>query len=82
MWFGVSGITMASQVLQNTDVSCPALIVVFAVYIDSYLFVFATAILQHSLGVNTSLAICESAIILCLVFYVSTKVRLRQPHNN
>ncbi|KOS22961.1 hypothetical protein ESCO_003616 [Escovopsis weberi] len=47
---------------------------VFAIYLDSYLFVFATAILQHSLGVNTSFAICEAAILLCLLFYVTTKI--------
>ncbi|KAK5997008.1 hypothetical protein PT974_02357 [Cladobotryum mycophilum] len=47
---------------------------VFAIYFDSYLFVFATAILEHSLGVNTNLTICEAAIILCLVFYVTTKL--------
>ncbi|KJZ70545.1 hypothetical protein HIM_10048 [Hirsutella minnesotensis 3608] len=47
---------------------------VFAIYIDSYLFVFATAILQHSVGVNSSLSTCEGAILLCLVCYVTTKV--------
>ncbi|KHN94015.1 uncharacterized protein MAM_08144 [Metarhizium album ARSEF 1941] len=47
--------------------------VVFAIYIDSYLFVFATAILQQSVGVNSSLSTCEGAILLCLACYVSTK---------
>ncbi|ODA75827.1 hypothetical protein RJ55_08649 [Drechmeria coniospora] len=46
---------------------------VFAIYVDSYLFVFATAILQHAIGINMSLATCEGAILLCLVCYVTTK---------
>jgi hypothetical protein len=48
--------------------------VVFAIYIDSYTFVFSTAVLQLAFGVNSSIGFCEGAIILCLVCYVSTKV--------
>jgi hypothetical protein len=48
--------------------------VVFAIYADSFLFVFATAILQFGFGVNTTIYICQSAILLCLVCYVTTKV--------
>lgn len=51
-------------------------IVVFAIYADSFLFVFATAILQFGLGVDTSITVCEAAILLCLVCYVTTKVCL------
>ncbi|UKZ54678.1 hypothetical protein TrVGV298_008490 [Trichoderma virens] len=51
----------------------PVVWLVFAIYIDSYIFVIATAVLQHSLGVNSSYGICEAAIILCLVCYVTTK---------
>ncbi|KAK1597706.1 uncharacterized protein LY79DRAFT_587281 [Colletotrichum navitas] len=47
---------------------------VFAIYTDSYLFVFVTAILQFALGVNTNIKICDGAILLCLVCYVTTKV--------
>ncbi|KAL7923049.1 hypothetical protein ACQKWADRAFT_291086 [Trichoderma austrokoningii] len=47
---------------------------VFAIYIDSYIFVVATAVLQHSLGVNSGSRICEAEIILCLACYVTTKV--------
>ncbi|KND94298.1 hypothetical protein TOPH_01014 [Tolypocladium ophioglossoides CBS 100239] len=46
---------------------------VFAIYTDSYLFVFATAMLQHSFGVNSNLGTCDSAILLCLACYVTTK---------
>ncbi|WYZ37506.1 hypothetical protein EsH8_II_001012 [Colletotrichum jinshuiense] len=47
---------------------------VLLVYIDSYLFVFVTAILQFALGVNTNIQICDGAILLCLVCYLTTKV--------
>ncbi|KAH6688351.1 hypothetical protein F5X68DRAFT_260856 [Plectosphaerella plurivora] len=46
---------------------------VYLIYVDSYLFVFVTAILQFALGVNTSISICDGAILLCLVCYVTTK---------
>lgn len=48
---------------------------VFAIYGDSFLFVFATAILQFGFGVDHSMDACASAILLCLVCYVTTKVR-------
>ncbi len=50
------------------------MIVVFAIYADSFLFVLATAILQFGFGVGYSGAVCESAILLCLICYVTTKV--------
>ncbi|KAK1970329.1 hypothetical protein LY78DRAFT_260618 [Colletotrichum sublineola] len=46
----------------------------FAIYADSYLFVFVTAILQFALGVNRNIRICDGAILLCLVCYITTKV--------
>ncbi|KAJ3473504.1 hypothetical protein NLG97_g10269 [Lecanicillium saksenae] len=54
---------------------------VFAIYCDSYCFVFATAILQHAFGVNRNLIICRGAIILCLVCYVTTKIVSILPMN-
>ena len=50
--------------------------VVFAIYADSFLFVLATGILQFGFGVGYSGEVCESAILLCLVCYVTTKVPL------
>ncbi|KID91563.1 hypothetical protein MGU_01533 [Metarhizium guizhouense ARSEF 977] len=50
-------------------------LMVFAIYTDSYIFVFASAMLQHSIGLNASLRTCDSAILICLVCYVTTKVR-------
>ncbi|CZR55834.1 uncharacterized protein PAC_05722 [Phialocephala subalpina] len=37
-------------------------------------FIFATAILEHGFGLNSSQGICSSAIWLCLICYMSTKV--------
>ncbi|KAK3387678.1 hypothetical protein B0H63DRAFT_470687 [Podospora didyma] len=47
---------------------------VFAIYADSFLFVFATAILQFGFGVDHSVSVCEAAILLCLACYVTTKI--------
>ncbi|KAL2126266.1 hypothetical protein VTI74DRAFT_1297 [Chaetomium olivicolor] len=47
---------------------------VFAIYVDSFLFVLATGILQFAFGVSYSGPVCESAILLCLVCYVTTKL--------
>ncbi|KAH6610164.1 hypothetical protein Trco_000184 [Trichoderma cornu-damae] len=56
----------------------PVVWLVFAIYADSYVFVIATAVLQHSLGVNSSFGICEAAIILCLyIIRGATKPRLK-----
>ncbi|ORY64076.1 uncharacterized protein BCR38DRAFT_297278, partial [Pseudomassariella vexata] len=48
--------------------------VVFAIFCDSWAFVFTSAILQHGIGVSTSYKICQGAILLCLVCYVTTKI--------
>lgn len=50
------------------------ILVTFAIYLVSYLFVFVTALLQYSFGVNSSYGLCDGAILLCLVCYVLTKV--------
>ncbi|KAL2117025.1 hypothetical protein VTJ04DRAFT_9193 [Mycothermus thermophilus] len=47
---------------------------VFCIYIDSFLFVLGTAIIQFGFGVGYSGSVCETAILLCLVFYVTAKV--------
>ncbi|KAK4204666.1 hypothetical protein QBC40DRAFT_328977 [Triangularia verruculosa] len=47
---------------------------VFAIYTDSFLFVFAACILQFGFGVGYSVSVCESTILLCLTCYVTTKV--------
>ncbi|KAH8896531.1 hypothetical protein GQ53DRAFT_818812 [Thozetella sp. PMI_491] len=52
----------------------PGLWLVFAIYGDSLIFVFATEILRNGLGIDSNLAVCDAAILLCLVFYVSSKL--------
>jgi hypothetical protein len=44
------------------------------IYVDSTLFVFATSIIVHGLGINSSRAVCEGGILLCLVCYMTTKI--------
>ncbi|KAH8880908.1 hypothetical protein GQ53DRAFT_848603 [Thozetella sp. PMI_491] len=46
---------------------------ILAIYFDSILFVISQTLIQHS-GVNESLALCEAAIVVCLSFYLSSKV--------
>ncbi|KAH8682889.1 hypothetical protein BGZ60DRAFT_398913 [Tricladium varicosporioides] len=47
---------------------------IFAIYIDSLLFIITTAILVWAYGLNKTHAICSTAIYLCLAFYMSTKI--------
>lgn len=47
---------------------------IFAIYLDSLLFIITTAILFWAYGLNKSLPICTTAIYLCLVCYMSTKI--------
>ncbi|KAG4435768.1 hypothetical protein IFR05_008742 [Cadophora sp. M221] len=47
---------------------------ILAIYFDSIVFIFVTSILQHGFGLNLNMTICSSAILLCLVCYMSTKV--------
>ncbi|KAK3946166.1 hypothetical protein QBC46DRAFT_275909 [Diplogelasinospora grovesii] len=47
---------------------------VFAIYTDSFLFVFAAGILQYGIGIDHSMSLCEAAILLCLACYVTTKL--------
>ncbi|KAG6268977.1 hypothetical protein E4U47_004359 [Claviceps purpurea] len=58
---------------QVADLSCFFLLVVFAIYTDSYLFVIASALLQNTVGVNHSMRACDGAILICLACYITTK---------
>lgn len=49
---------------------------VLAVFLDSWLFVLSSTILQASFGLNSSLRACDAGILLCLVCYLSSKVLL------
>ena len=46
---------------------------VIVIYVDSYIFVFITAVFKDY-GVNASFDICQGAILLCLACYLTTKV--------
>lgn len=52
----------------------PSHTVVLVIYVDPTLFVLATSIIVHGLGLNSSHGLCEGAIILCLVCYMTTKI--------
>ncbi|KAI6354470.1 hypothetical protein MCOR25_008585 [Pyricularia grisea] len=47
--------------------------ILFFIYVDSYMFVLSSAIIQYGIGINVNLAACDAAIIICLTFYVTTK---------
>jgi hypothetical protein len=44
------------------------------IYADSLVFILATAILEHGLGLNSNISVCGAAILLCLACYLSTKL--------
>ncbi|OJJ47811.1 hypothetical protein ASPZODRAFT_24703 [Penicilliopsis zonata CBS 506.65] len=46
---------------------------VFAIYIDSILFIITTSVLEHGFGLDSE-GVCSAAILVCLVCYMSTKV--------
>ncbi|KAI0156069.1 hypothetical protein BJ166DRAFT_350269 [Pestalotiopsis sp. NC0098] len=47
---------------------------VFAIFVDSWLFVFVTAILKQGVGLNSSFNVCSAGIIVCLCAYLSSKI--------
>ena len=49
--------------------------VVLAVYGDSFLFILGSTMLQFSIPLGTYITACRVATVLCICFYVSTKVR-------
>ncbi|KAF2738283.1 hypothetical protein EJ04DRAFT_560870 [Polyplosphaeria fusca] len=74
--FGVLAVCLTRR-LQNIAKwrSLPlASLLIIIIYLDSTLFVFVTAIIARGLGINESLGICDGAILLCLICYMSTKV--------
>ncbi|KAK7621600.1 hypothetical protein IWX48DRAFT_411693 [Phyllosticta citricarpa] len=46
---------------------------IILIYFDSYIFVFVTAMFKD-LGINEDETICDGAILLCLVCYMSSKI--------
>ncbi|KAI0130601.1 hypothetical protein F4814DRAFT_444743 [Daldinia grandis] len=49
-------------------------LLVFAIYVDSWAFTFGSSIVDYGIGVDSNLGVCSAAILLCLFFYVTTKV--------
>lgn len=41
--------------------------VIIAIYVDSFLFIFCTAVLSKAYSLNQSAGICDGAILLCLL---------------
>jgi hypothetical protein len=48
--------------------------VTFLIYTDSLVFTFTTAVIEHGLGLNTNMQVCGASILLCIAFYLSTKL--------
>ncbi|KAF3104119.1 hypothetical protein TWF102_000181 [Orbilia oligospora] len=44
------------------------------IYLDSLLFIFSAGFISLGLGVNISLSYCAVANIMCIVFYITTKL--------
>ena len=61
------------QTIKNWSKLPITLWLVIVIYIDSYIFVFITAVFKDY-GVNASFDICQGAILLCLACYLTTKV--------
>ncbi|GAB7347818.1 hypothetical protein MBLNU459_g5355t1 [Dothideomycetes sp. NU459] len=49
-------------------------LVIICIYIDSFLFVFVTAVVSKSWSLNQSPVVCQTAVLLCLAFYMTTKI--------
>lgn len=47
---------------------------IIAIYIDSFLFIFFTAVLSKSWMLSEDARLCDAAILLCLSCYLTTKV--------
>lgn len=51
-----------------------AIWLILIIYIDSTIFILASSILTHGFGINSSRAVCEGGILLCLICYMTTKI--------
>ncbi|KAJ4990722.1 hypothetical protein SVAN01_03731 [Stagonosporopsis vannaccii] len=74
--FGVLCIcfTRRTSWLKNWRTLPLAIWLILMIYVDSTLFVLATSIIVHGLGINSSRQVCEGGILLCLVCYMTTKI--------
>ncbi|KAF3047410.1 hypothetical protein E8E12_004184 [Didymella heteroderae] len=74
--FGVLCIcfTRRTSWIRNWHTLPLAIWLILMIYVDSTLFVLATSVIVHGLGINSSRAVCEGGILLCLVCYMTTKI--------
>ncbi|RVD88110.1 uncharacterized protein DFL_002306 [Arthrobotrys flagrans] len=47
---------------------------VLGVYLDSWLFVFSSTVLNVAFGLRSSITACNASILLCLICYLTTKI--------
>ncbi|KAI0016545.1 hypothetical protein F4780DRAFT_783159 [Xylariomycetidae sp. FL0641] len=45
-----------------------------ALYVDSYLFLLGSSILEFTYSANQNLAVCQATILFCITLYLSTKL--------
>ncbi|KAI4720632.1 hypothetical protein E4T48_03075 [Aureobasidium sp. EXF-10727] len=62
------------QVLQSWKNMSMTNALIIAIYVDSFLFIFCTAVLSKAYSLNQSASICDAAILLCLICYMTTKI--------
>ncbi|CAD0099405.1 unnamed protein product [Aureobasidium mustum] len=67
-------ITRRIQFIHNFKKISVTNALIIAIYIDSFLFIFCTAVLSKAYSLNQSAGICDGAILLCLLCYMTTKI--------
>ncbi|KAG9669187.1 hypothetical protein KCU98_g16773, partial [Aureobasidium melanogenum] len=69
-------LTRRIQIIQNWKNISATNALIIAIYIDSFLFIFCTAVLSKAFSLNQSAGICDGAILLCLLCYMTTKIMI------
>ncbi|RFN42600.1 hypothetical protein FIE12Z_12763 [Fusarium flagelliforme] len=70
----LAGNTIALLVTLTATSLLSIFLFVLLVYIDSYLFVVSSSILEQVFGVSSSQDTCQAAVLTCLISYVLTKI--------
>ncbi|KEQ72318.1 hypothetical protein M436DRAFT_27196, partial [Aureobasidium namibiae CBS 147.97] len=69
-------LTRRMQLVTNWKTLPLTNILIIAIYVDSFLFIFCTAVLSKAYSLNQSAGICDGAILLCLASYMTTKIMI------
>ncbi|KAG9572957.1 hypothetical protein KCU86_g10743, partial [Aureobasidium melanogenum] len=69
-------LTRRIQIIQNWKNISVTNALIIAIYVDSFLFIFCTAVLSKAFSLNQSAGICDGAILLCLLCYMTTKIMI------